>query len=277
MTERGPSWRDLNAYADGELTAGEAATVARAVAEDPELAERVAMIARLKATVNDEAAAPLPDELGEMRRGARPPAGGAARVGGRTWAMLGATAAALAFVLILSAVLLPLGPASGDPTWRELAVRLHQTWAGSPPDAEPEPSAATLLANLSQLGQAAQVPDLSAARLTVGYLRPVSSDYGRGLHVGYRGTRGCRVSLIILPAAESLPEKPVALAGEDSQKFAWRVGRIGYALLASGMDPRHYAVVLKTVYDVSRTYAPVGPETRTALTRSRSRSRPCAA
>jgi hypothetical protein len=47
-------------------------------------------------------------------------------------------------------------------------------------------------------------------------------------------------------------------------------------LLASGMDPRHYEVVLDAVYQASRTFAPVDPETRTALTRSRERARPCA-
>ena len=52
MTDRNPSWRDLNAYADGELAPAEAASVARAVAESPALADHVATLARLKATVH---------------------------------------------------------------------------------------------------------------------------------------------------------------------------------------------------------------------------------
>ena len=48
-------------------------------------------------------------------------------------------------------------------------------------------------------------------------------------------------------------------------------------LLASGMDPQHYGVVLKTVLEASQKQAPVGPETRQALADSRAHSRPCAA
>jgi anti-sigma factor RsiW len=247
------------------------------VAKDPGLADQVATLARLKATVHEQGQAPLPAELAEVYGTATRRQDAFRRPRRRTWAMFGATAAALAIALIVAAVMLPMGSETARPAWRDLAVRLHQSWAGSDPAQTAAPTADSLLASLSQLGQAAQVPDLSGARLTVAYLRPISSDYGRGLHVGYRGTRGCRVSLFILPATGGLSGEPVALAGEGSQQFAWRVGALGYALLASGMDPRHYAVVLDTVYQASRTMAPVGPETRTALTRSRSRSQPCAA
>jgi hypothetical protein len=106
-------------------------------------------------------------------------------------------------------------------------------------------------------------------------VRPLASDHGQGLHVGYRGTRGCRVSLIVLPAVAALPQKPVMLAGAGRQHYVWRVGGLGYALLASGMDPKHYQVVLHTVHEASLKQAPVGPETRVALAESRARSRPC--
>lgn len=276
MTDRKPSWRDLNAYADGELPASETAAVARAVAKDPVLADQVATLARLKATIDDLGQAPLPADLTRLRRNAAPPRDASGRTRRRTWAALGAAAAALAAVLVVGVVLFPIGPETDQPSWRQLALRLHETWAESTAEQAAEPTADTLLASLSHLGQAAQVPDLSGARLTVGYLRPIASPYGRGLQVGYRGTRGCRVSLIILPVTAGLAEKPVALGGGGGESYAWRVGGLGYALLASGMDPRHYEVVLKAVYQASRTFAPVGPETRTALTRSRERSRPCA-
>lgn len=277
MTDRTPSWRDLNAYADGELVASEAAGVARAVAQDPALADQVATLARLKATVYEQAQAPLPAELAALSKESTRPqtaSGGASR---RGWAVLGATAAALTMALMVAPILFPTVPETDQPAWRDLAIRLHDTWAKAEPAQAADPSADALLASLSQLGQAAQVPDLSGAHLTVGYLRPISTEYGQGLHVGYRGTRGCRLSLIILPAGKDLATEPVALAGEGSQKYAWRVGGLGYAVLASGMDPSHFAVVLRTVYEATRTQAPVGPETRTALMESRARSRPCAA
>jgi len=276
MTDRKPSWRELNAYADGELAASETAAVARAVAEDPALADQVATLARLKATIHEQARAPQPEELTWVSRNTPRTSDASGRLGRRTWTAIGAVAAGLAALLIVGTLLLPIGPETGQPSWREFALRLHETWAESAAEQASEPTADTLLASLSQLGQAAQVPDLSGARLTVGYLRPIASPYGHGLQVGYRGTRGCRVSLIILPAAAGLAEEPVPLGTGGSQAYAWRVGGLGYALLASGMDPGHYAVVLETVHQASRTLAPVGPETRTALTRSRARSRPCA-
>ena len=277
MTDRKPDWRDLNAYADGELAASEAAGVARAVAEDPALADQVATLARLKATVQEEGQALLPNELAKICQAAAQPPHATGRPGRRTWAKLAGVAAAVAIALTAAALLIPVGSETAEPAWRDLAVRLHQTWAGAEPGEATEPTADTLLVSLSHLGQAAQVPDLSGARLTVGYLRPISSEHGDGLHVGYRGTRGCRISLIILPAIQGLSGKPVALAGSAGQQHAWRIGDLGYALLASGMDPGHYAVVLKTVHEASRSDAPVGPETRTALAESRARSRPCAA
>jgi anti-sigma factor RsiW len=68
MSEKKPNWCDLNAYADGELLPTEAAGVARAVAEDPALADQVATLARLKATVREQGQAPLPSELAGERR-----------------------------------------------------------------------------------------------------------------------------------------------------------------------------------------------------------------
>ena len=277
MTDRAPSWRDLNAYADGELAPAEAAGVARAVAESPALADQVATLARLKATVQEQAQAPLPDELAGIDETAAASRNKPSKSARRPWALLGGVAAAVAIVVLAAALLIPTGRNTSGPAWRDLAVRLHQSWSDAAPDAAGEPRADALLAGLSQLGKAAQIPDLSGARLTVGHLESINSDYGDGLHVGYRGTRGCRVSLIILPASLSLSEAPLALAGEGGQQHAWRVGGLGYALLASGMDPRHYAVVLKTVHEASRKFAPLGPETRTALAESRARSRPCAA
>jgi anti-sigma factor RsiW len=276
MTERRPGWRDLNAYGDGELSPAEAARVAGAVAESPALADQVATLARLKATVQEQAEAPLPDELAKIHAAAVSPTrpDTAAR---RPWALLGGLAAAIAIIVLAAGLLSPTARDADGPAWRDLALRLHQGWAAAAPNPAGEPSAAALLASLTRLGQAAQVPDLSGARLTIGHLQSVASDYGAGLHVGYRGTRGCRVSLIILPAAHGLPEAPQALAGDDGQQHAWRVGGLGYALLASGMDPRHYAVVLKTVHEATRNFAPLGPETHTALAQSRARSRSCAA
>ena len=93
MSERKPDWRDLNAYADGELLPSDAAGVARAVAEDPALADQVATLARLKATVQEQGQAPLPDEVAGLCRTTPQEADGMARPLRRTWAWFGAAAA----------------------------------------------------------------------------------------------------------------------------------------------------------------------------------------
>lgn len=292
-----PSWRDLNAYADGELSAAQAAGVACAVAEDPDLAREVAALARLKATVQEEGRAQIPAGLTELSGRAEGPDATAQRRRGNgprpVWRVLGGLAAALALVVLGAALLYSPEPQPERPAWLDFAQQLHEDWAGTvgsgggmvgpgePTDQTTDsagdlPTADHLLASLSRLGPAAMVPDLSSARLTVGYLRPLSSAYGEGLHVGYRGTRGCRVSLIIMDGAGNLPETPTALGG-GPERHAWRVGRLGYVLMASGMDPQHYAVILETVHRASRSAEPIGPETRTALRTSRSRARPCAA
>jgi anti-sigma factor RsiW len=269
MSESKPNWCDLNAYADGELLPTEAAGVARAVAEDPALADQVATLARLKATVQEQGQVPLPAKLADICGTTPQGADTTAQPLRRTWAWLGAAAATAAFIVLAAALLIPAERKTAQPAWHDFAVQLHQAWARAEPDEATEPSADALLASLSNLGQAAQVPDLSGARLTVGYVQPLASDHGQGLHVGYRGTRGCRVSLIVLPAVAGLPQKPVMLAGVGRQRYTWRVGGLGYALLASGME--------HSVHEASLKQAPVGPETRVALAESRARSRPCAA
>ncbi len=293
MSGAKPSWRDLNAYADGELSAAEAAGVARAVAEDPELARQVAALARLKATVQEEGQAVIPPGLSQLAKGAeRQTANKGEERARRTprrflWPAFGGLAATLAFLVVGAAMLFPLDPQPAQPAWLDFAQELHDDWAGTagsgardPVDEAAQtgdpPTADLLLASLSRLGPAALVPDLSDARLTVGYLRPIASAYGEGLHVGYRGTRGCRVSLIIMTGGGELPETPTPF-GSAGERHAWRVGGLGYTLLASDMDPDHYAVILKTVHETSRSAAPLGPETRTALRSSRAQARPCAA
>ena len=59
MSEAWPTWETLNAYMDGELSTAEAAKVARAVAERPLLADQIAYLSRLKATVRSSMAMPI--------------------------------------------------------------------------------------------------------------------------------------------------------------------------------------------------------------------------
>ncbi len=262
MTTGRPSWRTLNAYVDGELPAPEAAAVARALAHDRALAHQVASLTRLKATVQDEVE-PIELAWPRPRR--------------RIW-----RPAALAASLLLACA---LGLAAALAPWREAgapkllaqAQTLHLAWTALEGRPATPVRAGVVLATLHRLGPQAYLPDLSAARLTLGWLQALRlpGDAGPALHVGYRGTRGCKISLLVVRGGAGLPE---ALARYDEAAlttYAWRSGAHGYLLTAEGMDENRLELIARTVQRASLERSPFDGKTRTALRRSRERSVPC--
>ena len=96
-----------------------------------------------------------------------------------------------------------------------------------------------------------------------------------GLHLGYEGTRGCRISLFLLSPAET---KPSALAYHGTGQrhaYGWHLGEAGYLLLAEGMDPDRFRLIAESVYRSMLEAAPFNETTKTALARSRAETRPC--
>ena len=268
-----PDWQTLNAYVDGELSAAEAAEVARALANDRALADRVASLTRLKAKVQDMGTVQSRGEAAEIalptprRRHWRP----------------AALAASLALALGLAASLVPW-QGSDRPAWVVQARAGHEAWNMD----EDRPGAApvaggVVLAALGQLGPdgylKAYLPDLSAARLTLTRLEIVSLLDGRGeaLHAGYRGTRGCKVSLLILADGAALPAALTRYDDRALRTYAWRTGGHGYLLVAEGMDEARLAMIAETVHRATLEYSPFDEETRTALRESRERSKACLA
>ncbi len=268
MSRLTPSPETLNAYVDGELSAAEAAAVARAVSEDRALAHKVAVLTRLKAMVQEGAIeqdppvqAPKPSEHGG------PPA---------RWPLL---AAAAALVLVIGGALffaMPLGQPSG-PAWLEQAWAEHRDW---PAGAAAEDSG-TQLQRLVALGPAPVLPDpdlldLGAARLQVAFTRPLDlGEDKRGLHIGYRGNRGCQISLFIFDGPEILDPGLATLGEAPTLARGWRIGERAHLLLAEGMDPQRFALIARSLYKATREAAPFDGETRTALAKSRAESRPC--
>lgn len=263
MSATRPSWEQLNAYVDGELSASDAAAVARALADDKTLAEAVATLSRLKATTQE---------------GIEPFALVPTRPRTRPWRRF-AIAASVAAVLIVAtmASLVPqMTPA--PPAWLAGAWQVHDTWAqeevAGPPAAV---DSGVVLATLHQFGPQTYLPDLSDARLTLSRLVIVTmADMGGdALHIGYLGNRGCQVSLILLPGGGDLSADVVRYDRGNGRGYAWRSGKRGYLLLAEGMDEARLALLAETLHRATLELRPFDPDTRTALRESRERSVPC--
>ncbi len=270
MTGQAVSWETLNAYVDGELPADAAAEVARALARDPALVSQVASLTRLKAVTQ---------EIAQYAVGASEIALPPAR--NRGW-RLPALAASLGLVLAigLAAALVPnLG--ERPPSWVTQARAAHEAWI-TPRDLAPPEVGGVVLVALGQAGAGgylkAYLPDLKSARLTLTHLESVAlADGGAVLHAGYRGTRGCKISLLIVPGGEDLPRELTRHDDAALHAFAWRVGPLGYILLAEGMDEARLELIAETVHRATLENSPFDGETRTALRQSRERSQPCLA
>ncbi len=270
-----PSWETLNAYVDGELPAGEAAEVAQALARDRKLADRVVCLTQLKAAVQ-ETVRNLEETIvivmpGRLRRGWRPVALAASLV--------------LAAAVGLAAIFMPR---QGEPpeAWVIQAHALHDAWIVAP-DVTPLGIGGVVLMAQAQAGGKgylrAYLPDLTSAKLILTRVETVTLPQDSGLaggvalHAGYRGSRGCKVSLLILPGGETLPRELTRRDDAALRVFAWQTGSLGYLLVAEGMDEARLELIAATVHRTTLEHSPFDAETRTALRESRDRSAPCLA
>ncbi|MDX6749341.1 hypothetical protein SH611_05945 [Geminicoccaceae bacterium 1502E] len=260
MKQSRPDLEALGAWLDGELPAVPAAAVARAVAQDRAVAEQVAQLARLKAVLAGERAAP-PIVLPPQRR---------PLLGPRRRPL--ALAAAVALVLLAGAPVWLLGHGP-EPTAPPAFVTVrHQAWAQGA--GQPPPAAGMVLAALQGFGRPAHIPDLAPAGLALAGVALLDEAGQPALHAFYLGSRGCRLSLFIHGPA-GLPETPRAFGADGSRGYAWRSGGVGYALLASGMEPARLELVAREVASATLEKAPFDAETRMALADSRAASAPC--
>lgn len=264
-----PTWEDLNAYVDGELSNERAAELAAALGRDPELAEQVAALHRLKSAAQglvEEAPVALPKP-----KAAAP-----------VWLRSGvALAASLALVALFGALWMSFAPAPPrHVVWAEQAWAAH----GMLPQgaaAEAQDQTAALRLAQQQLGPAAFVPDLLSAGLTLdGVHEGPKIDGTISLHLAYRGLRGCQLSLFILPGSLDLSEQLLDLGvpGDRAlgrQAVAWQAAGLSSLLLAEGMDPLRFAEIARRVFHASLEQRPFDDETRLALQRSREESARC--
>jgi hypothetical protein len=260
LNDRDETWAALNAYVDGELPPADAAAIAEAIARDRALAARAALLTSLKATVGEcHETINVKQALTRYHRGRRRLAWAAALLIG-------------AFLISLFMIVDSRSPGGSS----LLAARaVHEQWVKAGPGI-PSPSAGERLkTSLRELGLDAYVPDLSAAKLRFAYLRRVPMTTGKGLHIGYLGSNGCMVSLVVAPDAGDLEETLVLYDSARGPAYGWRVADYGYFLMGDRMAPARLSVIAEILLTATRERAVIGEPMLLALQRSREANPPC--
>lgn len=259
--DRKQEFERSNAFVDGELDRETRGEVLAESARDPRLARELSDLNRLKSAIEDSVEVPdieLPATPKRRRVSAR--AG---------WAI----AASLAFLVMagIGWTILPVAPSHGVPVaW---AMEAHGSWINT----GVKPDARTLL-RPANAPLNAHVPDLTAAKLFIAHIGDSKNSAGQpALIVGYRGTRGCRVTLLIDPAPATLGEQAINFEVERLRATVWRAGALRHLILAEGMAPQRFKLIAETVRRTSLERLPVDGAARTALAQSRASSPPCAA
>ncbi len=260
MKDRDETWAALNAYVDGELPPADAAAIAEAIARDSALAAQAALLTSLKATVGEcHEAVDVKRALARYHRGRRRLAWAAAF-------LIGA-------FLVSFFVMVDFQDSTGASLLAARAV--HEQWVKAAPGI-PSPSAGeNLKSSLTELGLAAYVPDLSSAKLRFAHLRRVPMTTGEGLHIGYLGSHGCMVSLVVSPDAGDLEETLVSYDSARGLAYGWRVGDYGYFLMGDRMAPARLSVIAEILLMATRERAVIGESMLLALQRSREANPPC--
>jgi anti-sigma factor RsiW len=263
MSERQIGFEKLNAYVDGELDAAGAAEVARAVAEDPGLAREVAALTRLRSAVAESVEAPpLGIDLPRSDGGRR-----------------AAIAACAALVMFIAASVLVSDPGRDRRAeWLARSWQIHRDWSVDAAAAQSRPASLNRFRRHAPELPGAYVPDLSASRLSLVHsvVTPFTGSH-KALLAGYRGTRGCKISLLIFPSVRALGEALSFFLDGDNEAYGWQTGKLGYVILSDGMDSDRFRLLAESVRETSRKHLPFDEETRLALRESRDISAPCTA
>ena len=184
-------------------------------------------------------------------------------------------------MLVAAALGLSVGlwPRASEPDWIGAARAVHAEWAKGQTNGTKDAgtTSAVLLAAVEDFGRVPFVPDFSANKLSLASVRRARLPETPVLHLGYRGTRGCRVSLLVLAEPRGLAADLATVATPTGPAFLWRAGGIGYALIASGMDESRLRVLAEAAHAATRERSQPDAETRTALRKSRAESQPCGA
>ena len=271
MQKEVPDFELLNAYIDGELDVEQSAAVAHAIANDRELAQEVDVLSKLKSTVIDSV------DIPELALPAiSPPCQPY-----RPWGI----AACFAVLMLVSGLAIKMTAIDNSRNifaaqeWLPRAWQLHNSWVALTPDKESKEQTVKLIpaSSLADLN-GMYIPDLSSAKLSVAYITDRHLYGGNpSLLVGYTGTRGCKLSLLIAPKSASLSEKITYFERDQVSLYGWQVGELSYMLMAEGMATLRLKSIADAAYQATRLHLPMDNKTRLALAESRSKSVPCLA
>jgi anti-sigma factor RsiW len=257
MTDRPADIERLSGYVDGELAPNEAAEVARLAAERPEVAARIALLREMKAALAD--LAPPPPALLHIPSPTRP----------ARW-QVGRRIAAVAIVTMVSLVLLVLvsnglRPDRG-PDWASVIESHHRSWAFSHGEAEPEAIRShELTTELTSL-------DLADARLNYVGSEHIAYRDMVLYRVGYEGTRGCRLSMFVLPHGLRVSETGFL---PPLRVYLWSQADHDLLVMADNMAEDRFNELAFAIERAVREQRPFDDDTRQRLAQSREISRPC--
>jgi anti-sigma factor RsiW len=254
------SFEKLNAYVDGELEPVEAAEVARAVADDIHLADQVSALSSLRSAVMKGFEAPYIKMPAPVNAGRRQPA----------------IAACFAILLFVAgSVFMSSFDRALNGKWLLHAWELHHGWSINQPV---DGHAGLLPTRFTEALAEAYIPDLSASKLSLVHATVLEfSNSWKTLLVGYRGTRGCKVSLVAFAGPQDLGETLRFIRERRNEAYVWRAGSLAYVLMSDGMDSKRFRLLAESVRHTSRQRLPFDKRAVIALRQSRDKSAPCLA
>ncbi len=244
----------LSAYADGELSADDAAWVANRLAREPDLARKLAEFHRIKAALARLADDPAPDVPIISATPKR-------RFG------YGAVAAAVAAVAVLGAGLLYTSHTAGSfgtkpetatvLTQKERLVASHDVWAAS---------------EGPYLTEGLQAPAWMETLLRANGLELVHSaavHAPNAEHFGFVGKNDCRLSLFVSAAPADTAGTLLISSDGGLQTASWIDGSDGFLLVARGMDALRFNTVATSMHLAARDLRRDGDEMLATLAAAR--------
>ncbi|NQU70922.1 MAG: hypothetical protein HQ514_10255 [Rhodospirillales bacterium] len=267
--DRKQTFERSNAFADGELDRQGRSEVLKDAAEDPRLARELSNLERLKSAISDSVDTP------DINLAAMTGKHG----GHRSWRRpVMAMAACLVLFVAAGLAWSVIGPGVGSGgsnhgvpvAW---AIGAHNSWSSAD-----SASQSRVVLRPANIRLNAHVPDLSAAKLHIAHIGESRTLGGLpAMVIGYRGTRGCRVTLLIDGSPAEPGGKAIFFKVDKLIAMIWQAGSLRHVILAEGMAEARFRLIAETVRRTSLERLPVDDVTRMALAQSRAKSPPCAA
>jgi len=247
MTGPTPDFDTLNAYVDGELEPPAAAAVARAAAEDPDVAAELAKLHAMKATLRDAfdtstviTVTPPRSSMGHLPRLA--------------------IGAGLAVAIVAAGLWFGMdrfGHQGASADVFAAALGNHDKWLSEPVRMETIPVTAGFV-----------LPDLTLSGLRVESVdRNVDLSGVPATRIGYVGHKGCHLSLFVLQDKQAVDTGEI---GDNDLLHAdsWVVGGTSYLAIARLMDPVRFATVAHALRLATEKGVPLDARIRTALAKA---------